>query len=247
MNPPRINIWLMGGLGNILFQHAYGEYLKSHGFEVYYVSNLTEKNLITRMLGFTIHESFVKRIISTDNVIHVNFLSTIVIVALSKPKFLNKYSAFVHGEVSYSRNQFGYHQATNVLDKTIRPYLKGQSLFANHKLNSRRVRHVRAGDTTWHQDNEVFQFDKELVLVGSLEDLKLLNLPIENSGSGDAFKDFEFLATSRILYTANSTFSWWAAHIGPEEKKIYMSRMLVNQLGHYLQNKNSTLTILDEK
>lgn len=52
-----IRIYLMGGLGNVLFQINYGLYLQEHhGFRVRFCYYLLERNIVTRIMRWTHHD-----------------------------------------------------------------------------------------------------------------------------------------------------------------------------------------------
>ena len=52
-----MKIYLAGGFGNNLFQLYLVNLLRKKGVSVDLFSNLTEKNIITSLLGWTIHEN----------------------------------------------------------------------------------------------------------------------------------------------------------------------------------------------
>ena len=52
----RIDIFLMGGTGNNLFQLALGSEFERRGYKVRYNTFLRKQNFATRILGWSIHE-----------------------------------------------------------------------------------------------------------------------------------------------------------------------------------------------
>ena len=50
-------VWLMGGFGNVLFQGFAAYVLQERGNHVEMIDNLTRKSLITRILGWSIHDN----------------------------------------------------------------------------------------------------------------------------------------------------------------------------------------------
>lgn len=49
-------IYLQGGFGNVLFQLVHYLSLRNNGHNPVFVDTLTKKNLITRLLGWKIHD-----------------------------------------------------------------------------------------------------------------------------------------------------------------------------------------------
>ena len=70
-------IWMMGGLGNVLFQ-GFAGYLLQKNHSVYYVNNLIKSNFITnKILKWTVHDSSISKIIF-DNQLHFSNPKTLI-------------------------------------------------------------------------------------------------------------------------------------------------------------------------
>ena len=80
-------IWLMGGFGNVLFQILAFNVISKNNDQVFYVKILTEKNLITKFLGWTIHERLYEDLINKYKIHEIGLLKSSIIILIS---FLSK-------------------------------------------------------------------------------------------------------------------------------------------------------------
>ena len=228
----------MGGMGNILFQKAYGEYLKREGHEVYYVTNLTEVNFITKILGWRIHDSQAHVLFKGEFLRRASSFELLITVLFAIIPFFNGYSQFVREGFSQAKNQFGYFQSKIVLKKTIPRFLKSNYCFTGLTLVDRKVVHLRAGDTAWAQNSDYEKlYLRGWSFVGNLADLKCLEekIPLSSSnGANNVIEDFIYLCSSSHIILSNSTYAWWAAHLGPDKKQVYISQFLYDRLGCFV-------------
>ena len=107
----RYYIWLMGRLGNQLFQINTGKYLSKKGLKIKYVTNLIQNNFFTeKILKWKIHanliDSFVKGL---DFHNHPNYLPPIL-AKLKVSKNFSYYYPSVIDTKSLSTHIFGYFQ-----------------------------------------------------------------------------------------------------------------------------------------
>ena len=93
------NIWLMGGLGNVLFQILAFNIISKTSEKVFYVKTLTEKNHITKFLGWTIHQNLYNNLIekkqsglfhiaSTKKLKWLYFLTTVASIINAEDKVI---------------------------------------------------------------------------------------------------------------------------------------------------------------
>ena len=61
-------IWLMGGLGNVLFQILQGDIANKNEQSIKYIDFLTKESLITRLSGWSIHDSLFDLFINQDEI-----------------------------------------------------------------------------------------------------------------------------------------------------------------------------------
>ena len=47
----KVNLWLLGGFGNVLFQLFFARLLSNNNYKVILIDNLTSKNFLTRLIG----------------------------------------------------------------------------------------------------------------------------------------------------------------------------------------------------
>ena len=88
MKKERVNLWLMGGFGNVLFQMNYGYYLKSKGIDVSFISTLTNENFITKyLLRWKIHQNLYTKVFPENEFSQKSILYTIICLISIKLNF----------------------------------------------------------------------------------------------------------------------------------------------------------------
>jgi hypothetical protein len=259
------NLWLMGGLGNVLFQVLAYRVLKENGCKVGYVETLTNKNILTRLLNFTIHEKAYQHFFSSEDLRSSSLIkeSIILFFALMSKKTgkSNFIASFYSGsseslkQVS-STNIFGYFQHKDFLIENEFNVLKlGQELHKKYKRDRDvTVVHFRMGDSTWAKSHyKYYAKVRSLVRQDSCEVLIATDSPEEAmaffsecenvrlTGAKSAVDDFRYLVSARKLYCAPSTFSWWAAHSLVNDAKIVVPSILVDQLGFHVNHEHLTV------
>lgn len=209
------------------------------------VDVLTQKNIFTKIMGWKIHKPIYEYIIEKDNFNNPNLFTLIFdffcfyISKLIEKPFLNrqfvlKSSVFPNYD---NISIIGYFQnLSNFSQNEIQ-------LFCNYiskKLNigqivDRTVIHFRWGDSVWAKKNEEYYKIIRQIIKSKKENYYLIT--DDKKKSKEFFKntdlkikvvskseidDFIFLAKSKNIYCAPSTFSWWASMIHHSEKNIVM-------------------------
>ncbi|MCF6212574.1 MAG: hypothetical protein L3J45_00960 [Flavobacteriaceae bacterium] len=255
------NIWLLGGFGNVLFQILTGRILKKEGLDVVYINNLTEKNCITKFIGWTIHQPLYLDLLKNERLISKNLFKSSLIILIaaiskffnSKFKFANFYSDSVRFKRPYSENIFGYFQEKYFLNTYKREVLElGQELRKLYGTNTENIIvHYRKGDSGWAKSSSEYynkvrdlirdEPSKVFIVTDSPKEADFFFLNLDNIqilNSKNALDDFKILLSAKKLYCAPSTFSWWAAHALDINAKIIMPNFLEAYLGIFV-NKNN--------
>jgi hypothetical protein len=259
-------IWLMGGFGNVLFQILAYRALEKNGYKVEYVDILVERNIFTKLLGWTIHESIYKDLIDKNEIQSVSYIRVVGLLFLGflnrKFKFKNNICTFYSDKnrlkMPYSDNNFGYFQDKYFLEENQIELLKlGRELFNKYKKNeSEIIVHYRLGDSGWAKEYEnyyikvrnMIMLENETVYIATDSPKEALSFfsdcsNVKLTDSENAMDDFKYMVSASKLYCAPSTFSWWAAHSLSSESQVIMPDFFENKLGIYM-NKNR-LFLLD--
>lgn len=250
------DIWLMGGLGNQLFQLNFGTWLEQNSnITVGYNTYLLNKNIITQALGWSIHGVGCGNIIKSKQEFKCE--ANIVALTLSKSQKFEQYSSFwgLAGLREYvPRHLFGYFQDKNFLANT-----SGLLRLAEDQLlnvpSYELVMHLRGGDM--NDKSEAYKY--YFAVLDGLESSQI-NIVTDCSDSfnliertfrkheffrsgGEPEYDFFVCCRARKLITAPSTFSWWAARLG-HAREVIMSKKAFASLGNPNPDLGSTLIIV---
>ena len=240
----------MGGIGNNLFQYLALLALKEKGYEAIMVRNLTEKNLITRCLGWTIHENIFSRLLSTERVSFLVFYRSIAKLVLYK---LGLFDSGVSFDVLPKRivsniDLFGYFQSKEFISEHKCHFSELKQLFGSDidlNLKGKLVIHFRWGDSDWAKKwssyydclVSIFHEFEEVVVVSDDHDAALARFGqfdnVRIKKDSNAFNDFQFLMAGDHIVCAPSTFSWWASQLSASARVVYMPAFLFNKLGHH--------------
>lgn len=249
----------MGGLGNVLFQVLAYNIASSNEINVKYIDLLTRKNLITKLLGWTIHEKLYSEFIPSIQIRNIGKIKAFLIlsVALLSKRFTfkNRLSTFYDSKSKfdepYSTNIFGYFQDKDFLNKNKNEILKLGMLIRKtyKKQEARIVVHYRFGDSHWARKNhsyyklvkEHIKKENESVLIAtdSPKEALLFFSDCDNVTlieSTNAIDDLEYMVSAKKLYCAPSTFSWWIAHSLDQTSTIIVPRFFYEKLGIYTTN-----------
>ena len=232
------NVFLMGGVGNQLFQIARACSHRDNGHDVYILKLSRHTKLIYRLIGFTFHDDWVdiekvlcKLSFKTKEISYKQMLILIFLFMMRKlginkyfdtkideaPNFLNKLI-----DVGYF--QSSKHLTSNAVEDVGHALIDILNISSDTD-NSSMVLHIRGGDfseTDRLKDHDIKKV-KDLAQRRNLQ-IKIVtndkifakqvtgineNISINNSNS--ALDDFIFLTGSKLLFLSNSTFAFWAA------------------------------------
>jgi hypothetical protein len=223
-------IYLMGGLGNRLFQ--YYEFIRM-GKKFALCSYLTRYNLSTWFLGWTIHEN--TRIDTLFNAERGTFFMFVAHYLLNKFKLRKSY--------------FEYFQPLKWDDATIEELrakiLPEISMIASVNC----VLHYRGTDSEWANEinnyySQILNLQEDFILVTDdnvlAEQILNLRLPYVCRSLEE---DFSLMLAAKVLVVGPSTLSWWAAILSKSVETVYMPRFVYDKLGFPDQSKK--LIVLD--
>lgn len=242
----KIEIWLIGGFGNTLFQILFGEHLKSRGFNVIYVENLVKNNFLTKyILRWKIHEPIYNRILNSNELKNYNSLKCLL--ALVK-FFISKCFGITFFGYAFERSDknakahIGYYQSEHSVKKHNKELNK-----IKHKITSNfpkvenynHVIHFRGKDTLNLKENveillKAVELFPEIVIVS--DDYTTVKEIISKNNkiiSRNSIEDFMILTTAKkVLICSDSTFSLWAGILN-DNAKIYAPKKLINFIGNF--------------
>ena len=250
------HIWLMGGIGNQLFQINYGCYLVEQGYKVIYIDNLIRHNIVTtNVLRWSIHEYI------TNNVANIEIVNSknILPILAAKLNVLNDWSIFLKNE-SYNIDNlaathlFGYFQKpryedTSYINSVLKPELF-EAKFRNY------VVHLRFGDSEYGERFRSYYLDAlrlvrhEKIYICSDDKIKALDILMKSGVNdfefiaGDLYADFTAMINSKFLIIAPSTLSWWASKIAQKSEYIVCPKEYCSILGRPLEDKSNKLILL---
>ncbi len=261
----RKNIWLMGGFGNVLFQILAFNVLSKNNNSIFFVDILTKKNMITKFIRWTIHEKLYDDLIDKSQLNEVSFFKALFIILISfiskklnlKFKLSTFYSSSLKIDEKLCKNIFSYFQYNEFLKKNQYELLQfGNSLKLKYGLKQKHpiVVHYRKGDSVWALKHSYYYSEIKkmlndedlpiLIVTDNLKDAKYFFSEIQNTSilsSKNALEDFKHLISSKKLYCAPSTFSWWAAHSLDDKAEVIIPKFFENNLGSYVKTKNLTI------
>lgn len=235
-NEKIIRIW--GGLGNQLFQYAFGKFLeKNYNYHIKFNLNWFKqqkhrKFLLNELLVFK------NELVYEDD----TFIDKI-----QNYKTENLYTYLVKKKIFLpTKKLIGYWQDLNFAEEiNINDFKKG--FLSNNILNKEKyyVLHFRGGDFFKSKDHSVLDVDyyrkcleifndskiycltdDEKNLNEILEKLDNDNLKILNLSELDAFRT---IVNSEGGIASNSTFCWWAAFLSKKKNWIFPKKWLKNK------------------
>jgi hypothetical protein len=231
-----INIWLMGGLGNQLFQINYASYLANLDFEVRLNYYLTQSNCITKILNWSQHEFIVSDYVQGHNFIYE---SNVLAIFLAKSNLFNHYTSF---DISnfHSLNSFGYRQQKKLNERV---YFKHN--FPQKFSDTEYVMHFRAGDM--NDKMSAFKYYNAVlsklpstsikVITNAASEFEVLKLKYSNIEfhiqSGNLLEDFSYMLGAGKFIGAPSTLSWWAAKLSKKEQ-LFLPNELTGNVGEII-------------
>lgn len=257
----KMKIFLIGGLGNNLFQLSYGEKLKEEGFNVQYNTFLKEKNIITSTLGWSIHPSDeLDNLIVDESVSEkiniIDFLYLLIVFILKAANVVD-FQTSCKNKLFWSRG-IGYWQNNIPLSLKLLKNAKKEMINAEpviDNLNIEGVLHVRRGDFQSSDQLSVEYYRKALNLFSDkrytlVTDDKNIVEEFRNEFKGEyefqlpvtktLAQDLSIIANSKKLIMSNSTFCYWASQMGQVDTVIYPSQLAKSKEWYLeLNNKNA--------
>jgi len=263
-------VYLQGGFGNTLFQLVAYLTISNQIQSCYLVTDLTKKNLFTKILGWKIHDNmypdllnFMK--IETKSLNLIQIFTHLILGKISKVSKRSLFGVYFFSDelntTLFENVNFGYYQSKNFLHSN-RLYVVelGKNIYHTYRNDKIKLKtgiavHIRLGDSIWakkhsgyyenvisilKQTNEPFT-----VITDSIADAKILFEKFENVEyqCNSAKHDFSLMLSANTLFMAPSTFSYWAGVALQSYEKIYMPRYLYDKLG--FPHKHDKLLILD--
>jgi len=255
-------IYLQGGFGNVLFQLVHYLSLKNKGYNSVFIDTLTKKNLITKLLGWKIHDQIYLDVFKDLGVVvqKQSILKTALIMVFGKISQRLKTpvcsiyffsESFKDSYLTTSKHLFGYFQSRRYLEsnqKEVQQIAKAlQRLYMSNKHRAPYVAvHYRYGDSVWAKEHEEYYLtikqnikEKSNVIVltdskdRAKEFFKDLKVRSLKVMSNTPILDFSYMLGAKELYCAPSTFSWWASHSMKKDSEVYSPKFLLNKLGFF--------------
>lgn len=250
----KINIYLMGGFGNNLFQLALGTEFKNRGYTVVYNTYLRKPNIFTRFLGWSIHEDklinfFLESELNTNKLSLYAFFQVISSFVLYRLGFKdlfsiqkNSFAKTINAKHFIGYWQDGPHLNPRVFDQLqskIRDYFNEQESQINKIYANKVICHYRAGDfpkgwmlTKGYYDEALSYFPNYSALIvtndiSSANEVGFDGLDIVSSSFDD---DLLVLFKANILVCSNSTLCYWAAALGDCSRVVVPSHLNKNRL-----------------
>lgn len=241
-------IFLGGGLGNNLFQIAYGEFLSKKGYNIQYNLFLTQKNILTTLLGWSIHRNEItNQLLKDKNVTNkINLIDIIFLIfSFIKKRIANE--KLYNISESEEKRYFGYAVQGPHLNKEIFDLLslKIRNSFQNKIKNNvnNTIMHIRRGDFSREYsltDDYYIQALKYLKpqnnVIVVTDDSNIITHVKENifqnaklSDGKSMVDDFFTIFNAKNIIMSNSTFCYWACILGNAEKVTYPSKISTNQ------------------
>ena len=264
MSNKALRIWLLGGFGNVLFQILVSKVLSKKGKDFKFVKMLTEKNIITTSIKWSIHQPLYNQLLQQDqflkismiNAVYINLIATLSKTLKLRLRKATFYSKSIQFKEAFSENIFGYFQDKYFLNTYKKEVLElGEELRDLYGEKTENiVVHYRKGDSGWAERNSEYYIkvrdlirdepSKVFVITDSPNDAEAFFLGldhIEILSSKNAFDDFKILLSAKKLYCAPSTFSWWAAHALDKNAKVIVPKILNDLMGFYTNALNLTV------
>lgn len=248
-------VWLMGGLGNVLYQKYAGHVLASLGARVLYEPFLTQRSLITRLAGWTIHDSAYRGQLFGPREMGGCGRWPVLVAYLSKMTGVGSgFAAFLSGPQLISgrtmpTHLFGYFQERSFIEQTdtlFRAFCDAhRGLWRSE--GAAHVMHMRLGDSRWGASSadyyraalESVDVDQLLVLTDSphradqlLKSVRPRSAVVLKSAS--VLEDFAMMCAAETLIMAPSTLSWWAAHLSTGLRELWLPQAWAERCGVFV-------------
>lgn len=256
-----ITVVIQGGLGNQLFQYAYGRALMEEGKDVVFDISFFETNTkYTKRSFLLLVFKLCKHIITTATP-YKQHLFTRIINKLDVDRKVR------YVPVDVSKDTFiadGYYNTEKyfkdirelllqdiVLVEEGEEYKKWKQKIKSAKnplmVHARRADYIQSGFVQLgkeYYNNALKEFDDDCTIFAFSDDIDWLNNTLGRkviAVSGQGLKDYEelmLMASGKYFVIANSTFSWWGAWLSnhPGKKVVAPKRWFANHLWYRANN-----------
>lgn len=241
-------IYLMGGLGNVLYQLNFAYFVKEKGYEVEINTSLIEKNWLTKIAQWKVHRGtkeamvyFIGNEFTLQNKPQLNILAGLLKNKIFNLIFKSKFFGHDFPQISEIENTkifFGYFQKTNYLNDKLKDYFNNNFLehFSEEvkekiKHPENVVIHFRVGDKL---NDSRFDLDfnkllknysfKKLLIISDNNDPKKFNrfssYNFEVISGANVLEDFKLIQLAQNKILSRSSFSWWAAELSNKNSTV---------------------------
>lgn len=246
----------------MLFQLVHYLALKNKGHNPVFIDTLTKQNLITKLLGWKIHDQIYLDVFKDLGVVvkKQSILKTAIIMVFGKISQRLKIpvcstyffsESFKDRYLTTSKHLFGYFQSRRYLEsnqKEVQQIAKAlQRLYMSNKQKDPYVAvHYRYGDSVWAKEYENYytavkqniQQNKDVIVLTDSENrakefFKDLKVRSLKVMSNTPILDFSYMLGAEELYCAPSTFSWWASQTKSNKERVFLPYFLKNKLGFF--------------
>lgn len=237
-----ITVVVQGGLGNQLFQYAYGRALMTSGKDVVFDTSFFGSNHKYTKRPFLLEHFFLIDHIRTTTTYPKQKLLTRIINKIDIDRRVRhvpvKRSADNYLADGYYTSEKYFSQIRNIILEEVR--LKEESIFYKEwqsRITSARkplIIHARRTDFVGsgfvnldakYYEKALSYFDDDCEIFAFSDDIKWLSSVIKRpftAVSGNNLKDYEelmLMSLGQNFVIANSTFSWWGAWLSQKEGK----------------------------
>ena len=249
-----ITIVVQGGLGNQLFQYAYGRALVEMGKEVEFDISFFENNTKYTKRHFSLDMFTLSKHIATTKKQHKQNLFTRILNKIDcdrkvryvpVPKNADNYLA----DGYYNTERYFKHIREKVLNEVVlleegEEYKKWKEKIKGAKksliIHARRTDFVGSGFVNLdkeYYEKALKEFNEDCDIFLFSDDIEWLQGVVERSAtsvSGNGLKDYEefmLMSLGENFIIANSTFSWWGAWLSkaPNKKVIAPKKWFVSK------------------
>lgn len=232
-------VWLMGGLGNQLFQVNYGFYLMEKGEKVRFNTLLCTNNGYRYFSRFKIHDFILPKLFKNLPLSAAFSLAPFVAKTGLLPNYAFWSSLYEIPKIE-SKNYFGYFQNRRFVKEV---YFNKNSLHLEEK-DIRYVLHLRFRDNPRPFENHenlkkiIQKWDRSYPIYIITDDKsKSATFLSKIKGycflytDGDLIDDFSYLASARSIVASDSTLSWWACKYNQRLELLYLPKTIYMRLG----------------
>lgn len=245
----RKTIYLSGGLGNQLFQIVAALHLSRSGADIFIDTSLTEKGFIPeKLMNWNVHGDFVSEMFSNlfqfgrRHKALVLFDLTLLLmsrylgVRVARRKYLHTPEIKIDTDLGV---YMGYFQNLDIYPRdALMDYISIlEEVIKKPVISDRVIIHFRGSDSSWARQHfyyysrvfEIVEQNLQPVIIVT-DDSKACELFAKGYNleyqiiNGDVLEDFKLLCSASQIFTAPSTFSWWAGVLHRNKKTIYMPK-----------------------